>query len=164
MEYKEIKAQLYDKRDTFPFFVVHIPYLEINIPSNIYYASIGSEILNFARTTSHINTFVTLSNRLLKRMQKQGNKRRSITTIANKYSVVNISLFSTFLQTTANFFHCYSQNSFFFHCLELELYIYMFACYLVWFCCLVLCFFVCLFICLFVCYACLIVCLFVWLL
>ena len=32
-------------------------YIKSNIPSNIYYASIGSEILRFARTTSDGSTF-----------------------------------------------------------------------------------------------------------
>ena len=44
-----------------------------NILSNIYFASIGSEVLSFARTISEINSFVKLSNRRLKKMQKQGN-------------------------------------------------------------------------------------------
>ena len=54
-----------------------MPHLDSNIPSKIYDAPIGSEILRFARINSDINTFTTLSNRLLKRMKKQGRKHRS---------------------------------------------------------------------------------------
>ena len=41
------------------------------IPSNIYYASIGSKILMHFKTNSDKNTFVTLSNRLLKRIRNK---------------------------------------------------------------------------------------------
>ena len=41
------------------------------ISSNIYYASIGSKILMFFKTNSDKNTFVTLSNRLLKRIRNK---------------------------------------------------------------------------------------------
>ena len=35
--------------------IIQMSYLESNIPSNIYYVSIGSEILRFAKTTSDSN-------------------------------------------------------------------------------------------------------------
>ena len=53
-----IKIQLYYKRYAFPFSIVGMPHLDSYIRSNIYYASIASEILRFSRTTSDINTFV----------------------------------------------------------------------------------------------------------
>ena len=37
-----------------------MPHLESNIPPNIYYASIGSEILRFVRTNSESNNFITI--------------------------------------------------------------------------------------------------------
>ena len=67
---KTFKALLYAERDVFPFYFVRMSHLDNNIPSNIYYASIRSENIRFARTTFDINSFLTLSNRLLKRMQK----------------------------------------------------------------------------------------------
>ena len=45
-------------REAFPFSIAHMPHLDSNIPSNIYYVSIGSEILRFATTQLDINTFV----------------------------------------------------------------------------------------------------------
>ena len=71
------KTQLYDKRDAFAFSIVRMPHLDRNIPSNIYYATIGSAILIFARTTSEVNC-------LLKKMQKQGSKHRSAISMLNK--------------------------------------------------------------------------------
>ena len=41
--------KLYDKRDSFPFSIVRMPYLSSNIPYNIFYNSILSELLRIAR-------------------------------------------------------------------------------------------------------------------
>ena len=47
LENKKFKTRLYDKgRDVFYFSDVHMLYLDSNNLSNIYYASIGSEIFN----------------------------------------------------------------------------------------------------------------------
>ena len=71
VENKKFKTQPYDKRDVFFFStIVRMPHLDSKIPSNIYYESIGSETLRFVRNTSDVNTFVTLSNLILKRTQK----------------------------------------------------------------------------------------------
>lgn len=40
-----------------------MPYLNRNIPSSIFYASIGSEVVRFARTTTDSNAFITLANK-----------------------------------------------------------------------------------------------------
>ena len=79
-----------------------MPHLDNNIPSNIYYASIDFEILRFTWTTSDINTFVTLSNRILKRKQKQVSKYRSIKYMLNKIFGKHF-IVSTFLETATNF-------------------------------------------------------------
>ena len=44
--------------------------LDSNIPSNIYYGSLESEIISFARTTTDSNTFITIANQFLKWVQK----------------------------------------------------------------------------------------------
>lgn len=62
-ENKKFKAKLFDKRYTSPFSVVRMPYLNRNIPSSIFYASIGSEVVRFARTTTDSNAFITLANK-----------------------------------------------------------------------------------------------------
>lgn len=41
---RKISLILYDKRDSFPFSVVGMPYLRINMHSRIFYTSIGAEI------------------------------------------------------------------------------------------------------------------------
>ena len=102
IEYKKFKTQLYDKRDTFPFSIVRMSHLDSYIPLNIYYTSISSEIVGFVRTTSEINAFVTLSNGLLKKMQKQGSKHRSIISMLKKIFGKHF-VFNTFADKKTNF-------------------------------------------------------------
>ena len=80
-----------------------MPHMNSNIPSNIYYASIDS-----SRTTSDINTFITLSNCLLKRIQKQGSKHKSITSILNKIFGKHFTVFNVSADTAANFIKLFS--------------------------------------------------------
>ena len=88
-----------------------MPYLDSNIPSNIYYESIGSGILRFARTTSYINTFVTLSHCLLKRIEKQGNKHRFMSSMLNGTFGKNLAVFNVFTDSAANFVKPFSLPS-----------------------------------------------------
>ena len=55
IENKKFKNQLYNKRDAFPFSIVCMPYLDNKIPSNIFYASVGSENSQFAKTSSDLS-------------------------------------------------------------------------------------------------------------
>lgn len=48
---------LYSKRDDFPFPIVRIPYLRINVPSKITYSAFGTNILKTARIKSTCNEF-----------------------------------------------------------------------------------------------------------
>ena len=49
-----------------------MPYLDSNIPSKIFYALVGSEILRIAGTTTDLINMVARVNLLLIRMKKQG--------------------------------------------------------------------------------------------
>ena len=67
--------KLFDKRDAFPFTIVRMPYKASNIPSRIFFASVGAEILRIAGTTSDVESFLMSSSILLKRMLNQGGKQ-----------------------------------------------------------------------------------------
>ena len=71
---------LYDKRDTFPFFIVRMPHKESNIPQNIFYSALMGEILRIARSTLLLDDFVPKATQLISRMNKQG---------AGKYKLQN---------------------------------------------------------------------------
>ena len=146
-----MKTQLYDKRGTSHFSIAHMPHLDSNNPSNIYYASIDSKMLRFARSTLDINTFVTLSNHILTRMQKQGSKHRSIIFKLNKIFGKHFTVFNIFADTAANFIKLFSlhwiRNIHIEICLHSLFLLLFFTCLFVWI--LFACSFV--FVCLFVC-------------
>ena len=50
---RQFISSLFDKRDDFPFSIVRMPFRTNNIPSKIFYSSIGAEVLRIARTTSN---------------------------------------------------------------------------------------------------------------
>ena len=65
-------GKLFNKRDAFPCFINRMPYLDSDIPSEIFYALIGSHILCIARTATWQSSMVTRVNILLIRMKKEG--------------------------------------------------------------------------------------------
>ena len=80
----KFSISLYDKRDGFPFSIVRMPYRSTNMPSSIFYSSIGAEILRIARATSIQENFENSSHTLLTRMMKQGATRDKIAKILDK--------------------------------------------------------------------------------
>ena len=64
--------KLYDKRDSFPFSIVRMPYLSSNIPYNIFYNSILSELLRIARCSLLYKDFLFKARELCQRMRNQG--------------------------------------------------------------------------------------------
>ena len=57
IENKKIDVGLFDKRDTFNFTIVCMPYASSNMSSTILYSSLGVEILLIARNTSNVESF-----------------------------------------------------------------------------------------------------------
>jgi hypothetical protein len=83
--------KLFDKRDGFPFSIVKMPYLSSNIPYNIFYNTILSEILRIARCSLFYTDFLIKSKELCKRMKKQGAEvifsKTSLLRFMNNHSV-----------------------------------------------------------------------------
>ena len=83
---KTFELKLYDKRDSFPFIIVRMPYEESNMPSRMFYSSVGAEILRVVRYTTDKSAFVNSANILCKRMIKQAAKyHRAVTMLTNIY-------------------------------------------------------------------------------
>ena len=62
-----------------------MPYLSSNIPSNIFYASIGAETLRIARASNYPNSFFSSIKPLFDRMCKQGAKTEKLKNILAKF-------------------------------------------------------------------------------
>ena len=69
---RKISTSLFDKRDSFPFSIVRMPFLCSNIPSNMFYFSFGAEILRIARVSSSTENFVSAARALVNRITRQG--------------------------------------------------------------------------------------------
>ena len=67
---KETSTKLFDKRDSFSFEIVRIPFFNINRTSKIFYSFIGSNMVFLARNTSDRLTFIMQVNTLLDIMSK----------------------------------------------------------------------------------------------
>ena len=96
-------TSLFDKRDAFPFSIVRMPYLCSNMPSKIFYATVGSEILRFARTNTNQNQFLKDVKVLLNRMKKQGCKRSLLKKVLNKMYGRHLNDFQKFADTAKQF-------------------------------------------------------------
>ena len=68
---RKFTTDLFDKRNAFPFLISCTSYLDSNILSNIFYASVGSEILHIAIKATDLINIVTGINILLIRIKKQ---------------------------------------------------------------------------------------------
>ena len=69
---KSFTSKLYDKRDSFNFSIVRFPHKCSNMPSKMFYSTIGAEILRIARATSKYAWFCRSVNCFIERMKKQG--------------------------------------------------------------------------------------------
>ena len=65
---RQLDMKLFDKRDDFPFSIVRLPFASSNIPTSMFYSSVGAEILRIGRVSSSVENFVSSSRILLKRV------------------------------------------------------------------------------------------------
>ena len=71
--------KLYDKRDTFPFSIVRMPYTSSNIPVNTFYSAMVGEFLRIARSTLLYEDFLPKAIELIHRLNNQGAKGKLAT-------------------------------------------------------------------------------------
>ena len=93
--------KLYDKRDAFPFSIVRMPYLDSNIPENIFYSSFVGEFLRIARSTLLFDDLRETSTVFIQRMRAQGATDEKLDRSLRKIITRHFSVFSRF-QLTLN--------------------------------------------------------------
>ena len=77
-------TSLYDRRDNFPFSIVRMPYKSSNIPSKIFYSSIGAEILRIGRASTTSEAFTKSAKEVIQRMFRQGANPSQMTRILKR--------------------------------------------------------------------------------
>ena len=96
IENKTFVYKLYDKRDEFPFSIVRMPNMKSNIPSEIFYNTIKSEILRIARCTLKVNEFILRGKDIYQRMIKQGGEEQKVKTSILKFMNKHIDTFNKY--------------------------------------------------------------------
>ena len=77
-ENRQLNMKLFDKRDDFPFSIVRMPFSDSNIPSTMFYSSIGAEILRISRVSSAEVQFFNSSEAVIRRMINQGARKERL--------------------------------------------------------------------------------------
>ena len=67
----EFHTKLFDKRDNFGFDIVKMPFYFSNVPSKMFYGSIGAEFLRISRATSKIEDLTPNCKQLLSRANEK---------------------------------------------------------------------------------------------
>lgn len=81
-----LDVKLFDKRDDFPFAIVRLPFLSSNIPTTMFYSSIGAEIIRIGRVSSSLENFILSAKVIISRAFKQGaNFERLSKTLKKNY-------------------------------------------------------------------------------
>jgi hypothetical protein len=99
---RQITSNLYDKRNAYNFSVVRFPYRSSNIPSKMFYATIGAEVLRIAKATSKYEYFLESVRVLLIRMKKQGANVFGIQKVLRKMLGRHTEIFAKFSKTIEN--------------------------------------------------------------
>ena len=65
-------SKIYDKRDDFDFEIVNFPFLDGDVPRATSYGVNISQLIRFARTSSHVADLNTRNKLLIQKLLKQG--------------------------------------------------------------------------------------------
>ena len=85
LENGDFHTRLFDKRDNFGFDIVTMPFSCSNVPSKMFYGSIGAEFLRISRATSKIEDLTRNCKQLLSRTLKENGQMRRI-----KFSLIKM--------------------------------------------------------------------------
>ena len=67
-----VKTRIYDKRDDFDFDIVNVPFLDGDVPRSASYGVYISQLIRFARVSSHVDDFSTCNKVLTAKLFRQG--------------------------------------------------------------------------------------------
>ena len=80
-----VKAKLYDKRDDFDFDIVDFPFLDGDVPRSTAYGVYISQLIRFARVSSHVDDFNTRNKVLTVKRLRQGYRYQKIRKAFSKF-------------------------------------------------------------------------------
>jgi len=95
-------TKLYDKRDSYEFDIVRLPHKCSNLPSKMFYNTIGAETLRICRATTDYASFKLSTHNLFERMVKQGANFDNIKRILGKTMQNHWHVFSKYNQNLSD--------------------------------------------------------------
>ena len=83
-----VSSKIYDKRDDFDFDIVNFPFLDGDVPRSTFYGVYISQLIWFARVSSHAIDFNARNKSLTAKLRQQG------------YHIINLKNFLQILSPT----------------------------------------------------------------
>ena len=80
-----MKPKIYDKRDDFDFDIVNFPFLDGDVPRTASYGVYISQLIRFARVSSHGDDFNTRNNVLTAKLLRQGYRYHKLRMAFSKF-------------------------------------------------------------------------------
>ena len=80
-----VKTKIYDKRDDFGFDIVNFPFLDGEIPRSASYGVYISQLIRFARVSSHVDDFNTRNKVLAAKLLRQGYRYHKLRKAFSKF-------------------------------------------------------------------------------
>ena len=80
-----VQTKIYDKRDDFDFDIVNFPFLDGYVPRSTSYGVYISQLIRFARVSSHVDDFNTRNKVLTAKLLRQGYRYHKIRKAFSKF-------------------------------------------------------------------------------
>ena len=80
-----VQTKIYDKRDDFDFDIVNFPFLDGDVPRSTSYGVYISQLIRFARVSSHVDDFNTRNQVLTAKLLRQGYRYHKIRKAFSKF-------------------------------------------------------------------------------
>ena len=80
-----VKTKIYDKRDDFDFDILNFPFLDGDVPRSTSYGVYISQLIRFARVSSHVDDFNTRYKVLTAKLLSQGYRYHKIRKAFSKF-------------------------------------------------------------------------------
>ena len=93
-----VKTKIYDKRDDFDFDIVNFPFLDGDVPRSTSYGIYISQLIRFARVSSHVDNF-NIRNKVLTVMYFKKTILQNVM-FAKSYHTINVCIFSSYIRAS----------------------------------------------------------------
>ena len=102
---KSLGCQFYDKRDDFDFDIVNFPFLDGDFPRSTSYGVYISQLIRFARVSSHVVDFNARNKSLTAKLLQQGYRYHKLRKTFSKFYHRHYELVSKFNVGLKTFLH-----------------------------------------------------------